>query len=146
MTSAPTRRISPLARISLVVLVASGAGLAGCGGGGETASRDDETKKPATATATESTPAADDGAAVAIKGFLFKPNPLEVEAGTEVTWTNQDQILHTATSGTPDARTTAFNLSFPERGATGAFTFDEPGTYQYFCDRHNSMTGTVVVS
>jgi plastocyanin len=29
--------------------------------------------------------------------------------------------------------------------ATFAFTFDEPGTYAYFCRVHQSMTGEIVV-
>jgi plastocyanin len=31
-------------------------------------------------------------------------------------------------------------------GATFEFTFDEPGTYPYFCSIHPSMTGTVEVT
>lgn len=84
--------------------------------------------------------------AVVINGFIFKPSPLAVKAGTEVTWTNQDQILHTVTAGTPGTETGVFNQELPERGAVVRFTFEDPGTYQYFCGRHNSMTGTVIVS
>jgi len=147
MRATITRQRRRSARIGLVVLALGGAGVAACGGDDDTASRPERTEEGATAPATAaSTPAAGTGAAVTIKGFLFKPNPLEVETGTEVSWTNEDQILHTVTSGTPDSRTGTFDLTFPERGAVAAFTFAEPGSYTYFCNRHNSMTGTVVVS
>src|SRR5262245_1203453 len=43
-------------------------------------------------------------AIVTIQLFQFKPVPLEVKAGTPVTWTNQDDILHTVTSGSPEQR------------------------------------------
>ena len=84
-------------------------------------------------------------AAVTVKGFLFKPSPLEVKAGTEVTWTNEDQILHTVAAGAPGQPTGAFGGQMPERGAVYSFAFTNPGTYPYFCERHNSMTGTVIV-
>lgn len=86
------------------------------------------------------------GAAVTVKGFLFKPSPLELKAGTEVVWTNEDQILHTVAAGTPPQKSGAFGGELPERGAVYRFTFKDPGTYPYFCERHNSMTGTVIVS
>jgi plastocyanin len=31
------------------------------------------------------------------------------------------------------------------RGKSFSHLFDQPGRYPYFCNRHNSMTGTVVV-
>lgn len=97
-------------------------------------------------TAQDGTAADKAPAAVAIKGFIFKPSPLEVKAGTEVTWTNEDQILHTVTAGVPGSPTGTFDQEMPDRGAGFSFTFDQPGSYPYFCGRHNSMTGTVIVS
>jgi plastocyanin len=74
------------------------------------------------------------------------PKDLMIKVGTKVTWTNQDQILHTATSGatpgTPDGK---FDGPMDGVGQSFSFTFSEPGTYPYFCSRHTSMTGTVVV-
>jgi plastocyanin len=31
------------------------------------------------------------------------------------------------------------------RGKSFSHVFDQPGRYPYFCNRHTSMTGTVVV-
>lgn len=92
---------------------------------------------------------------VAIKAFRFQPDALEITAGTTVTWTNNDAILHTVTSGTsvkkddfgnyeihPDGR---INGTLPDQGTSFSFTFTTPGKYTYFCSRHNNMTARVVV-
>ena len=94
-------------------------------------------------------------ATVQISGFRFQPAELTVAAGTIVTWTNDDAILHTVTTGTsvkkddfgnyditPDGR---INGTLPDKGQTFSFTFATPGEYAYFCSRHNNMTGRVVV-
>lgn len=90
-------------------------------------------------------------AAVTVKGFIFSPNPLTIDSGTTVTWTNRDQILHTVTAGTTSGgddanKTGLFDAPLDGVGKTFTHTFDEPGTYDYFCDRHHSMMGKVVVS
>jgi plastocyanin len=84
--------------------------------------------------------------AVEIKTFQFQPGDLAVRAGTRVTWTNLDDIGHTVTSGTPDTRDGRFNAPLASQGATFSSTFTEPGTYSYFCDRHQSMRGQVRVN
>src|SRR6058998_2180953 len=82
---------------------------------------------------------------VAIKTFQFKPTPIEVKAGTRVTWANADDITHTVTSGTPENRDGQFNTPLPGKGTTFSFTFSRAGTYTYFCDRHQSMRGEIRV-
>lgn len=84
--------------------------------------------------------------AVAIKTFQFKPTPLGVKAGTPVTWTNNDEITHTVTSGTPENHDGRFDSSLRGKGTTFSFTFAQPGTYSYFCDRHPSMRGEIRVN
>ncbi len=95
---------------------------------------------------------------VVIKGVAFVPATIEVGAGTEVQWVNDDAVDHTVTSGVqreqgvpgveedksarPDGM---FDEDLPEEGDTFAFTFDEPGTYAYYCDVHASMTGKITV-
>jgi plastocyanin len=81
-----------------------------------------------------------------IKLFMFKPSPLEIKAGTTLIWTNQDAIDHSVTAGKPGSLSGAFDSDFFEQGQTFEFTFDEPGTYDYFCKRHESMGGTIVVT
>lgn len=99
------------------------------------------------------------GVTVEIDAFRYQPDPVEVKVGETITWTNNDQIDHTVTSGKqrdqgvpgvdedqgamPDGR---FNGALPEKGATFSFTFDEPGTFPYYCAIHAGMTGTVEVT
>ena len=124
----------PAAALALVVLVA---GFTACGGddGGDGASAD-PTEPAATAE-------------VAVATFAFAPDPLEVEAGTTITFTNEDAIDHTVTAGTREApEPDTFDGSLPEQGATFELTLDEPGTYDYFCQIHDGpgMTAQIVVT
>ena len=85
------------------------------------------------------------GATAAIRVFQFQPGTLQVRAGTRVTWTNQDEITHTVTSGVPGRPDGRFDISLDGKAATGSATFPAPGAYPYFCARHPSMRGEVVV-
>lgn len=86
-----------------------------------------------------------DAAAVDVDGFRFQPESIEVAAGTTVTWTNRDNTVHTATSGTPEAPDGVFDERFGQ-DESASVTFDEAGTYPYFCAIHDSMRGEVRVS
>jgi plastocyanin len=90
--------------------------------------------------------AAADGSTVTISGFRFDPKETTVAVGDTVTWSNEDGINHTATSGTPDDPDGLFDLEMPEAGITAEHTFEEAGTFVYFCDIHKSMLGEVTVS
>ena len=82
---------------------------------------------------------------VTIQTFQFKPTPVEVSPGTKVSFTNQDDITHTVTSGPPEQRDGRFEVPLDGRGATGSVELREPGTYPYFCRRHQSMRGEIHV-
>ena len=98
--------------------------------------------------AQEATPVADAGAdgaaeslAVEIKDFAYNPPAIEVPVGGSVTWTNQDNAPHTATAIDREALQSgaiAFDASYTQ-------TFDTAGTYEYFCEFHPNMKGSVVV-
>lgn len=81
------------------------------------------------------------GIAVEIKDFVYDPDPVTVNAGESITWTNQDVVPHTATADDRDA------LQSGTLGQGESFTqqFDTPGTYEYFCEFHADMGGTVIV-
>jgi plastocyanin len=79
---------------------------------------------------------------VEIVDFRFQPSPLEVDAGTTVTFTNGDETTHTATSTDGPA---SFDTGEIGGGASGEVTVDEPGTYQYQCGIHPDMLGTIEV-
>ena len=84
-------------------------------------------------------------ATAAIRVFQFQPGALEVRAGTRVAWTNQDDITHTVTSGLPGSPDGRFDVQLAGKGTSGSTTFVEPGVYPYFCAKHPSMRGEVVV-
>ena len=75
----------------------------------------------------------------------FALEDLTVNVGTKVTWTNRDGAPHTTTSGTPSSPSGLWNSGTLSRDNKFSFTFSEAGTFRYYCDIHNSMTGTVTV-
>lgn len=77
---------------------------------------------------------------VTIDNFIFGPTTLTVAPGTTVTWTNQDDTLHTVTSVTKLFASPGLNS-----GESFSYTFATPGTYPYFCALHPHMTATVIV-
>jgi plastocyanin len=82
---------------------------------------------------------------VTVQTFQFRPTPIEVRTGTHVTWLNQDDILHTVTSGMPERRDHRFEAPLDGKGASASMTFTQAGRYAYFCDRHQSMRGEIHV-
>jgi len=86
-------------------------------------------------------PAPGDADAVAVAGFAFSPDRIEVETGTEVAWTNDDPSPHTVT-----ADDGSFDSGTLESGDGFSFRFDGPGTYRYACSIHPAMRGTVRVA
>lgn len=76
---------------------------------------------------------------VAIKGFAFSPDSVDIAVGDSVTWTNDDSATHTVTG---DGGIDSKNLA---QGDSYTKTFDTAGTFSYHCSIHPSMTGTVIV-
>ena len=87
-------------------------------------------------------PARAEAAAVVIDDFEFRPAELHIAPGATVTWTNRDDSPHNvASAATPKL----FRSRLMEAGESFAFTFDQPGRYEYYCALHPHMTGAVVV-
>lgn len=82
---------------------------------------------------------------VTIQTFQFKPTPIEVPAGARVSFTNDDDITHTITSGTPESPDGKFSHRLEGKGATATVDLTKPGVYPYFCERHRSMRGEIRV-
>jgi len=82
--------------------------------------------------------------AVAIKGFAFAPATLTVSKGTVVTFTNNDSATHSISSGANRTKDGKFDQQISGSNE-GTVTFDTAGTFEYFCQFHSSMKGTVVV-
>ena len=78
--------------------------------------------------------------AVKIDNFVFGPQAITVPVGTTVTWTNSDDIPHTAVS--TDG---VFKSKVMDTDEKFSYTFTKPGTYSYYCSLHPKMTGQVVV-
>ena len=77
----------------------------------------------------------------------FIPNPISINAGDTVSWSNDDTAAHTVTSGTPAGGPDGtFDSSLLMAGKSFEVTFDNPGTYDYFCMVHPWMTGQVIVN
>ena len=77
---------------------------------------------------------------VKIDNFSFSPSTLKVKVGTQITWTNSDDIPHTVVSNSP-----TFKSKVLGTGEKFTFTASKPGTYPYSCSIHPNMTGKVVV-
>lgn len=74
--------------------------------------------------------------------WCFSPNPIQITAGSTVTWTNATGPTHTSTSNTG-----VWNTGNIAPGATStAVSFPTAGTFPYHCAIHPSMTGSVIVS
>lgn len=70
----------------------------------------------------------------------FVPQTVTVTVGSIVTWTNKDAVSHTVSSDS-----LAFDSGTLAPKASFTFTFSAPGTYQYHCNIHVWMKGTIVV-
>jgi len=107
------------------------------------------TSDASAAAAHEATPgAAEAGAdtsaqsvAVEIKNFSFNPGEITVPVGGSVTWTNDDSTPHTATG--IDREVLQSGAIKP--GESFTQKFDTAGTFEYFCEFHPNMKGTIVV-
>jgi plastocyanin len=95
---------------------------------------------PADATQGAEAPAAAE-VPVDIRDFAYSPNPIEIAAGDTVTWTNQDEVPHTATGEDRDV----LQSGTISPGASFSQSFPEAGEFGYFCEFHPNMTGTIVV-
>jgi plastocyanin len=82
---------------------------------------------------------------VVMKNTSFQPAQITVKVGTTVTWVNDDPVAHTVSSGTRSQPTNLFDSGNVGPGQSFSFTFDQPGTYDYFCKIHPGMDGVVIV-
>lgn len=76
---------------------------------------------------------------VSIANFAFNPTNITIKAGDMVKWTNDDQVPHQiALSGSigPILNT----------GDSYSYTFSNSGIFNYNCNIHPSMVGTVNVN
>jgi plastocyanin len=89
-------------------------------------------QQPSTATASDN---------VQIKDFLYDPEAITVAAGTKLTFTNQDNAPHTATSQSSGG----FDTGTLTKGQSKTINATKTGTFAYICTIHPFMKGTVIV-
>jgi len=75
----------------------------------------------------------------------YIPSLIVIEKGKQVTWVNEDSAFHSVTSGFYDAQTELFDSGHLDPFESYTLTFDEIGTYDYFCTLHPWMKGQVIV-
>jgi plastocyanin len=69
----------------------------------------------------------------------YTPSAIQVSAGSSVTWTNNDSVMHTVTS---DGN---FDSGFIQAGQQWSYAFESHGIYNYYCTLHPWMKGAVDV-
>jgi plastocyanin len=72
--------------------------------------------------------------------FAFNPTVITVSTGTTVVWRNEDLAPHTVTSTDGE-----FDSGIFDPGSSFTFTFNEPGSFDYVCQLHPQMQGSVTV-
>ena len=75
----------------------------------------------------------------------YIPSLIVIEKGKQVTWVNEDSAFHSITSGYYDTPTDLFDSGHLDPFESYTLTFDEAGTYDYFCTLHPWMKGQVIV-
>jgi plastocyanin len=77
---------------------------------------------------------------IPIQQYSFLPTELTVRAGTTVTWSNEDEAVHTVT-----AVDKSWDSGRIPIGGTFSQTFTVPGNYEFVCSIHPAMKGTISV-
>lgn len=90
----------------------------------------------------DTSPAKAGETAVSISGFAFNPKTVTIEKGSSVRWTNNESVGHDVVG---DDASLGFRSPIMPQGDSYLFTFNEAGTFTYYCGVHPSMKGTVVV-
>ena len=86
--------------------------------------------------------AATAGTKVDIAQMSFEPAVIRIKKGETVTWNNRARMPHTVTAkggDGPKSGTLRMGQSF-------SHTFDDAGTFEYYCAIHPSMSAKVIVN
>ena len=88
--------------------------------------------------------------ATSLNSKAFSPNPIKIKVGNTITWINNDNTIHTVSSGKPNSQDAGqifdsglTSLMLPSKSYSHKFT--SPGEYSYFCRLHPNMVGTIEV-
>jgi plastocyanin len=75
----------------------------------------------------------------------YLPSIITIKQGQQVTWSNEDVAFHTVTSGLYDEPSDLFDSGRLDPEQKFIVSFDERGTFDYFCTLHPWMAGKVIV-
>jgi plastocyanin len=75
----------------------------------------------------------------------YLPSIITINQGQQVTWSNEDAAFHTVTSGLYDEPSDLFDSGHLDPEQKFIVSFDEQGTFDYFCTLHPWMAGKVIV-
>ena len=136
-----TRRWQAGAAVALLLVLGAGCGDDDDSGGDDVEGTDEVGGSDA---GTDDTAADDSGgggdADVVMTNFAFNPDELTVAAGDSVTVSNEDGTPHTFTS-----EDGGFDLRVGGSESGEVTVEAEPGSYDFLCTIHPSMTGTLTV-
>lgn len=75
---------------------------------------------------------------VVVQDHKFQPAEITIQKGNSVTWVNRDSVAHTVTGKDFDSGRLNTDQTFQK-------TFNETGTFEYYCKPHPYMIGKVIV-
>ena len=79
-------------------------------------------------------------------GLFYEPSPAKVAVGSTLTWTNDDTLPHTVTSGNPEkGPNSIFDSGIMSADKSFTYTFDKVGVLEYYCAIHPWMIGKVMI-
>jgi len=79
---------------------------------------------------------------IIIADMAFSPAIVTIAKGTKVKWIDKQALMpHTVTSNTKGL----FDSGNMHKNDTFLFTFNNSGTYTYYCKHHDKMQGKIVV-
>jgi plastocyanin len=88
-------------------------------------------------TETAGTPAISGQANIIMQDNAFHPQKLTVKVGTTIIWVNKDPAFHSVIEDD-----NVFHSTLLAIGQSFSFTFDNPGTYPYYCGVKGGPGGT----
>ena len=122
--------------LALLVLIPLAAA---CSSGDDKSAADTAATESVVTTAPAVSAEATDAADVSISDFMFNAAEVHINVGGSVTWTNDDDQQHTATSSSN------FDAGAIQPTESSTVEFPTAGTFTYVCSFHPFMHGTVVV-
>jgi plastocyanin len=131
----PKKTLMIFSKLALIIFVAFISIIPGC-------SNDYSSNSYGNDNNNNNTPGAND---VFVQSNAFSPANKTIVVGTTIKWTNYDGYAHTVTSGAPGTPSGLFDSGNIESNGTFSYTFDQEGTFNYFCKIHNYMRGTITV-